>query len=112
MPSSPAEAHPQEEEVLGDENESQCKRAPLKEKNEKNQKAARHLEKTKRSPGKKKFGVSPNPKRGKKDKKKLVQAALEENADIGDENGGGADGLSRRTMVNVASWSSRRVRSH
>ena len=88
----PPKRIPKKKKVLDEENESQFKRAPLKEKDDKKKKAVRQPEKTKRSPVKKKFGVSPNPKRGKKDKKKLVQAALEENADVGDENGGGADG--------------------
>ena len=79
---------------LDDENDGppKPKRAPLKDKNDKNQQAARHPEKTKRSPHKKKFGASPNPKKIKKPKKKMVQTVHDENADVGDENGGGAAG--------------------
>jgi hypothetical protein len=72
-----------------DEGPFKGKRAPLKDKNDK---AARHPEKTQRSPRKGKFGASPKPKKVKKVKKKLVPTAHDENADVGDENGGGAAG--------------------
>ena len=88
----PPKRIPKKNKVLDEENESQFKRAPLKEKDDKKKKAVRQPEKTKRSPVKKKFGVSPNPKRVKKVKKKMIEAAQKKNADVGDENGGGADG--------------------
>ena len=88
----PPKRIPKKKKVLDEETESQCKRAPLKEKDDKKKKAVRQPEKTKRSPVKKKFGVSPNPKRVKKAKKKMIEAAQKKNADVGDENGGGADG--------------------
>ena len=88
----PPKRIPKKKKVLDEENESQFKRAPLKEKDDKKKKAVRQPEKTKRSPVKKKFGVSPNPKRVKKVKKKMIEAAQKKNADVGDENGGGADG--------------------